>query len=123
MEKENKNPLVDVSPAVIVEAANLCDGHSLHGVTCFTDAGLPESFVLPLVQTHKSDMTDDTGKGIITDHTGRVVKELTAIKGLDLLRAICGTLDLEYNGGYFGRGRIAASMQTAIANWATTQSD
>ena len=99
-----------VKVTAIVDAANECDGHNLLGVTTFTKAGLPEAFVMKQVRTHKSDMTDDTGKGIIFGNDGKALKELTAIKGMDMLRAMCLTLGLDWDGGYFGRGRIAASM-------------
>lgn len=96
-------------PAVLMRAADLCDGHTIFTPQAFLDAGLPGDVVEHLTRTHASD---GSPKGTVFV-SGRAVTELRGVYGLDVLRFLAAALEVEYP-DCLGRGTEARMIQAAI---------
>ena len=95
--------------AVILKAADLCDGHSILDPQAFIDAGLPSAVVKHVTQTHTSD---GTLKGTV-HIDGQPVEQVEGVYGLHLLEFIALVLNVEYR-RCFGRGSQARAIQQAL---------
>ncbi len=110
-----------ISPAVIKRAISLDGsyGHEIWGIKAFLKAGLPEEFLLPLVDEVESGPVGT--KYGLTDNENNPVDSLIGIYGLRLLRALADELEVEYNGGFMGRGFQAQAIQSALNVWVESQ--
>ena len=97
-------------PEVILAAANICDGHTIFKPEAFIKAGLPDGVVDHLTREYRSD-TSDPKSTLFVD--GQVVKSLTGVYGLQMLRFLASALDVEYRAA-LGRGFEAQNILAAL---------
>jgi hypothetical protein len=94
---------------VIPKAASRCSGHNFPDPRALSDAGIPAEVVRHLTRTHKSDSSP---KGSIFV-TGKAVKSLEGIYGLDALRFFASALDVKYKDA-MGRGFEASNIHESL---------
>ena len=94
---------------VILNAARVCDGHTIFHPQKFIDAGLPEAVVCHLTVVQKSD---GTPKGNIYVN-GQAVRSLRGVYGLDVLKFLAHALDVKYREA-MGRGFQAQNVYAAL---------
>lgn len=113
MKKKEYDKLIEqvraLPPEVILAAVRICDGHTIYLPKAFTDAGLPEAVVAHLTREYRSD---GSPKGTLFVN-GEAVKSLTGVYGLDLLRFLASSLDVEYRHA-LGRGFEAQNIIAAL---------
>lgn len=112
-----RKPHVDVvalvkqaRPEVILQAASLCNGHSIFKPKALLETGLPAEVVAHMTRTYKSDLSDPKSTVFVHD---RPVKELRGVYGLELLEFLARALGVEYP-GKLGRSSQAQAIQEAL---------
>ena len=93
----------------VLAAANQCDGHTIFKPQAFLNAGLPDEIVDHFTRRHNSGSLPKTTIYV----AGRPVEELTGVYGLDLLRFLAYSLDVEYASA-LGRGTEARHIKAAL---------
>jgi len=119
---KNTSLLQGVSPSAILEAANICDGHTIFKPSAFTDVGIPVDYVSSYVQEIESDTRDP--KSTVFRHDGTVINKVEGVYGLRFLTGLCIELEIDTeDSGFNGRGFRAQAMQGAIKKWHDRQPD
>lgn len=76
----------DLPAKVILDVAELCDGHTIFKVSAFTKMGVPEELVERYTEDFESN-TDNYKETIFDDH-GKIVPKLKGVYGLDVIESI-----------------------------------
>lgn len=98
---------------VILDVADLCDGHTIFKIEAFTKLGVPEELIQKYAQEFESN-TEDYKQTIFDDH-GKVIPKLMGVYGLDVIESINSELGLPYP-TKMGRGFRAAECRDQIRN-------
>jgi hypothetical protein len=110
--KKDMTRWANIPAKVILAAADICDGHSIINPEAFLKLGVPKAMVKAHTRTIKSDFSDHKAT-IFDNKTGKPVKSMDGVYGLDLLADIVYQLELPYR-EFFGRGSQARDWQRAI---------
>lgn len=103
----------ELSSKILIEVANLCDGHTVFKPSAFTDLGVPKELVDKYTTEHVSDTRDY--KQTMFDDRGEVIPSVEGVYGLDVLEAINRDLGLP-SSTTMGRGFRARQLINQIAN-------
>ena len=71
---------------VILDVAELCDGHTIFKVEAFTKLGVPQELVDRYAQWFESN-TESYKETIFDDH-GKIIPKLKGVYGLDVIESI-----------------------------------
>lgn len=99
---------------VLVDVANLCDGHTVFKVEAFTELGVPQELIDRYTHEHKSDTSDY--KKTLTDNRGRVIPKVMGVYGLTVIEAIANDLGLP-GSSKMGRGFRAQECREQICDY------
>lgn len=92
----------DVPPAVVLAAADLCDGHGIFDPIALIEVGVPQELADRYTDIFESDFSNP--KSVIFDNkTGEPVKSMAGVYGLNVLAGMVRDFNLEYE-PKFGRG-------------------
>jgi hypothetical protein len=99
---------------VILDVADLCDGHTIFKVSAFTDLGVPQELIDVYASEHESDMTDY--KSTIFDNHGQIIPKMMGVYGLDVIESINREFGLPAP-TKFGRGFRASQCRDQIKSY------
>jgi len=98
---------------VIMDVANLCDGHTIFKMEAFTELGVPEELIRRYAYEHESDTSDY--KSTIFDDAGKIIPKLMGVYGLDVIESMTHDLGLP-GSSKMGRGFRAQECREQIRN-------
>jgi len=98
---------------VLMDVADLCDGHTLFKVEAFTDLGVPQELIDRYAHEHESNTSDY--KSTIFDDSGNVIPKIVGVYGLEVIESLTRDLGLP-GSGKMGRGFRAQECREQIRN-------
>lgn len=107
----------EISPDVVLAAADICDGHTIFDPKAFTEVGVPQELVDRCTNVYESDFSNP--KETISGPDGRPVNQMRGIYGLDALSSMIRDFDIEAP-VKFGRGFQAQVWKEALHKHLTT---
>lgn len=110
--KKDMTRWANVPAKVVLAAAELCDGHSIMIPAALRKVGVPKELVAAHTRVFKSDFNDPKST-IFDNKTGKPVKEMKGVYGLEVLDDIVRQLNLPCK-DFFGRGSQAREYQRVI---------
>lgn len=99
---------------VILEVAELCDGHTIFKVEAFTGLGVPQELIEQYVQDFESNTSDY--KETMFDNQGKIIPKLKGVYGLDVIESINREFELPYP-DKIGRGSRADVCRNQICDY------
>lgn len=76
----------EIPNAVVLAAADLCDGHTIFDPKAFLDVGVPTELVDRCTKVYESDFSDP--KYTISGPDGKPVNQMPGVYGLDALASM-----------------------------------
>jgi len=98
---------------VIMDVANLCDGHTIFKMEAFTKLGVPEELIKRYAYEHESNTSNY--KETIFDSQGNVMSKVLGVYGLDIIESMTHDLGLP-GSSKMGRGFRAQECREQINN-------
>jgi hypothetical protein len=98
---------------VILDVAEMCDGHTIFKVEAFTKLGVPQELIDRFTEEFESDTSNY--KETIFDHNGNVIPKMVGVYGLDVIESINRELGLPAS-DKLGRGFRARHCAEQIKN-------
>lgn len=102
----------NIPAKVILAVADICDGHTIMKPAAFLKLGLHKDMVKAHTNVTHSDFSDYKAT-IFDNKTGKPVKSMEGVYGLDVLSDIVHQLKLNYH-DFLGRGSQAREWQRVI---------
>jgi hypothetical protein len=102
----------NIPAKVILAVADICDGHTIMKPKAFLELGLHKDMVKAHTNVTHSDFSDYKAT-IFDNKTGKPVKSMEGVYGLDVLSDIVHQLKLNYH-DFLGRGSQAREWQRVI---------
>ena len=102
----------NIPAKVILAVADICDGHTIMKPAAFLKLGLHKDMVKAHTNVTHSDFSDYKAT-IFDNKTGKPVKSMEGVYGLDVLSDIAHQLKLNYH-DFLGRGSQAREWQRVI---------